>query len=189
MRKSDNIASEMIPIRLIISVAVIAAIAVIIAIGYNNLSITLAENRVENECRTLESELFTMMSSGVTRDVDEINAGEGTKRIHNFDLPDNLIYLAFGVDPDPNNRGILETGLTEDGSAIFYRVGGGSKHVIWLSEEFKFREGDYTNNKWVINGDGQGFIITSEGKTTLVFELVQKNDERYVLIHSNDKID
>jgi hypothetical protein len=83
----------------------------------------------------------------------------------------------------------LETGLTEDGSAIFYRVGGGSKHVIWLSEEFKFREGDYTNNKWVINGDGQGFIITSEGKTTLVFELVQKNDERYVLIHSNDKID
>jgi len=187
MRKSDNIASEMIPIRLIISITVIAAIAVIIAIAYNNLSITLAENQIENDCRTLESKLYTMMSSGVAREVDDINDGEGTKRVHNFDLPGNLIYLAFGVDPDPNNCGILKTGLTEAGSAIFYRVGSGSKHAIWLSEELKFREGNYTDNKWIINGDGQGFIITSGGKTTLVFELVQKNDERYILIQSNDR--
>ena len=175
----------MIPIRLIISITVIAAIAVVIAIAYNNLSITLAENQIENDCRTLESKLYTMMSSGIARDVDDINAGEGTKRIHNFDLPGNLIYLAFGVDPDPNNCGTLKTGLTEDGSVIFYRVGGGSKHAIWLSEGFRFREGNYTSNKWIITGNGQGFIITGGGKTTLIFELVQKNDERYILIHSD----
>ncbi|MCX6667750.1 MAG: hypothetical protein NTV74_05875 [Euryarchaeota archaeon] len=189
MRKSDNIASEMIPIRLIISITVIAAIAVIIAIAYNNLSLTLAENQIENDCRILESELYTMVSSGIARDVDDINAGEGTKRIHAFDLPGNLIYLAFGVDPDPNNCGTLKTGLTEAGSVIFYSVGGGSKHVIWLSDELKFREGNYTDNKWIINGDGQGFIINRGGKTTLVFEFVQKNDERYILIQNNDRIE
>jgi len=189
MRKSDNIASEMIPIRLIISIALISAIVTMILIGYNNLSITLAENHLENECRALESELYTMIGSGVARDVDEVNAGEGTKRIHDFDLPINTIYLAFGVDPDPNNNGFLETGLTEDGSVIFYKIGGGSKHAVWLSEEFRFREGNCTDTKWVINDSGQGFIIISGGKTTLVFELVQKNDEKYILIHSSDKIE
>lgn len=53
MRKMDNIASDMIPIRLIISIAVIAAMVIMISVGYNNLSIVLAKNQVENECRTI----------------------------------------------------------------------------------------------------------------------------------------
>jgi len=190
MRKTDDIASEMIPIRLIISIAVMAAVAAMIAVGYSNLSVTLAENQVENECRNLESKLYTMIGSGIARDANEVNAGEGTKRTHTFDLPDSLTYLAFGVDPDPDNDGALETGLISDGLVIFYKVQGGSKHVVWLSEEkFRFREGNYTNGKWVINGDGQGFIIIGGGKTTMTFELVQKNHERYVLIQGNDNID
>jgi len=69
-------------------------------------------------------------------------------------------------------------------------VQGGSKHVIWLSDELcVFREGEYTGEKWVINGDGQGLILNSGGETTLTFELVEKNHERYILIHGNDNID
>ena len=80
--------------------------------------------------------------------------------------------------------------LTENGSAIFYRVSGGSKHVLWLTQdEYRFREGKYIDGKWVINGDGQGFIITSGGVTTLTFELVQKNHEIYILIQATDTID
>ena len=189
MKNTDEIAAEMLPIRLIISIVVIAAVAAMITIGYINLSIVLAENQVEKECRTLESELYTMMGSGIARDVDEVSSSEGTKRTHAFELPDNLAYLAFGVDPDINNDGVLETGLTCNGSVIFYRVGGGSKHVIWLSEEFKFREGNYTDDKWVIKENGQGLIINGGGKTTLVFEFVQKHDERYILIQKNDLIE
>jgi hypothetical protein len=100
------------------------------------------------------------------------------------------MYLAFGVDPDSDNNGELETGLTENGSAIFYRVSGGSKHVLWLTQdEYRFREGKYIDGKWVINGDGQGYIITSGGSTTLTFELVQKNHEIYILIQATDTID
>ena len=186
MRKMDGFAAEMIPIRFIISIAVISAVMLMVAFGYSNLTVILSENQLENECRILESKLSTMLGSGVARDVDEANAGEGTKRTHMFDLPDSLIYLSFGVDPD--NYESLGTGLTSDGAVIFYRVNGGSKHVIWLPQDFKFREGNYTDDKWVINGDGQGFIITNDGKTTLTFELVEKNHERYILIQANDKI-
>ena len=120
MRESDDFASEMIPIRLLISIAIISAIAIMVTIGYNNLNVIFAENNVENECKSLESELYTMIGSGVARDLDEIDAGDGTKRIHTFNLPSNIVYLSFGVDPDPKNNGVLETGLTCNGSVIFY---------------------------------------------------------------------
>ena len=67
---------------------------------------------------------------------------------------------------------------------------GSNKQVIWFPEEgFKFREGKYVNNKWIINKDEQGFVFSSGGKTTLTFELVEKNHEKYILIHSNDGMD
>jgi hypothetical protein len=67
---------------------------------------------------------------------------------------------------------------------------GGNKQVIWLSEkEFRFREGEFADDKWIINDGEQGFISSNGGKTTLTFELVQKNHEIYILIQGNDGIE
>ena len=191
MRQMDANAVEMIPVRLIISIAIISAIAVMTVFASSSLRTLLAEHQVEQECRLLESTLSTMVGSGVPRDVDEASAAEGTKRVQTFTLPDSLLYLSFGGDPDSLNTGVLKPGLIEDGAAIFYQVEGGSKQVIWLPKEtYKFREGTYVYNKWVINGDGQSYIVHSGGKITLVFERVQKNHVIYILIHganeSND---
>ena len=188
MKKMDDVAADMIPTRLIISIAIIAAITLLIAFGYRSLSISSAENQVEQECRKLESELFSMIASGVARDVGEMNADDGTIRSCSFVLPDSLIYLSFGVDPDPNNDGKLQSGLTLNGTVIFYRVDGGSKKAVWLDEGFKFREGFLIGNKRVINDDGQGYILHNGGKLTIIFELVEKNDDIFILIHGNDNI-
>jgi len=183
----DSSAAEMIPIRLTISIAIVAAIVVMAAIGYNFFSIANAENQIENEFRTLQSSLYSMIGSGVARNVYEINVNEETKRVQTLNLPGNLVYLAFGVDPDPHNNGVLSTGLTENGSMICYQVSGGGKHILWLpGDQMQFREGIFTDDKWVINGDGQGFILTQGGTTVLTFELVQQNSKVYILIHSTD---
>jgi hypothetical protein len=188
MRQMNINAVEMIPVRLIISLVIISAIAVMTVFASSSLRTILAEHQVEQECRLLESTLSTMVGSGVPRDVDEAIAAEGTKRVQTFTLPDSLLYLSFGGDPDSLNTGVLKPGLIEDGAAIFYKVEGGSKQVIWLSKEtYKFREGTYIENKWVINGAGQSYIIHSGGKITLVFERVQKNHVIYILIHGTDE--
>jgi len=188
MRKMNADAVEMIPIRLIISLAIISAIVVMMVFASSSLRILLAEHQVEQECRLLESTLSTMVGSGVPRDVDEASAAEGTKRVQTFTLPDSLLYLSFSGDPDSLNTGVLKPGLIEGGAAIFYQVEGGSKQVIWLPKEtYKFREGTYVDNKWVINGAGQSFIVHSGGKITLVFERVQKNHVIYILIHGTDE--
>jgi len=188
MRRLDNTSADILLIRLIVSLAIIAAIFFMVSFGYNFFEIVFSENQVETECNIIQSKIYTMLSGGVPRDLDEVNAAEGTKRCITFDLPDNLVYLSFGVDPDPDNDGYLKTGLTTDGAVIFYRINGGSKKVIWLDEKFKFREGKYDSGKWIINGNGQGYIITSAGTKTLNFELVEKNHENYVLIQADDGI-
>jgi hypothetical protein len=125
-----------------------------------------------------------MVASGVPRDVDDVNAVDGTKRVQTFTLPDSLVYLSFGGDPDPLNTGVVTLGVVDDGSAIIYRVEGGSKQVIWFPEKtYKFREGAYVSDKWVINGAGRSYVISGGGKTTLVFEYVQKNHVMYILIY------
>jgi len=185
----DCYAAEMIPIRLLISIAVVSAIMLMVFFGFLNLKVALAEKQIENDCRALESKIHTMSSSGVTRDVDEIGAGDGTKRTQNFDLPDSIVFLSFGVDADEDNDGVLETGLTENGAVIYYKVDGGSKKVMWLDEDFRFREGKKDNGRWGINGFGEGFILQNPGESMLSFEFVEKNSKTYILIHSNDGIE
>jgi len=189
MIRNNNFAAEMIPIRLIISIVIISSILLMIGVGFRNYNITSAENHIQLECEALKSKLVTMIESGISRDVDEINSCDGTKRRFTFSLPDNLIYLSFGVDPDINDDGILETGLTANGSVIFYKISGGSKHVYWFEGKYKFREGKYVDDKWIINNDGEGYIIESGGIIMLNFEFVQKNQKTYILIHATDTID
>ena len=49
MRKLDNYAADMIPIRLIISISVVAAIVLIFSIGFINLRVNLAQSSIEND--------------------------------------------------------------------------------------------------------------------------------------------
>jgi len=188
MRKLNSYAADMIPIRLIVSIAIISAIMVMFAFAYTNLRINLSEGSIESDLEYLESSLLNVIASGVTRDVDEVDASDGTKRLISFDVPDNVIYISFGVDPDINNNQVLKSGLFESGNNIFYRVSGGSKKVIWLDSEYKFREGIFSNDKWTINNPSQGYIIRSPGKYDIVFEFVERFNEKYILILENDNI-
>ncbi len=188
----DIDAVEMIPIRMLISIGIIAAISVLLAVGYQNISISIAENQVKNDVTALQSQLYALVASGVPRNVDAIGEGEGTKRTQTFNLPDSLQYLAFGFDPDSDNNGLLEAGeLLEGGAVIVFKVAGGSKQVMWLPKnQIRFREGVYNMafSKWDINTPEQGFLLTSGGKTVIVCELVERSDQRYILIQATDNI-
>ncbi len=130
-----------------------------------------------------------MVGGGAVRDVDDLHAPEGAKRVQTITLPDSLLYLSFGGDPEASNTGVFSSDLIEDGAVIFYRVQGGSKQVIWLPKEtFKFRKGALMDSHWTVDGNGQSLILHSPGTMTLVFERVQKNHKSYILIHNTDDI-
>jgi hypothetical protein len=61
-------------------------------------------------------------------------------------LPERLEYLSFGVDPDPDNNGILNDtppGLvTDNGDVIYYKLMGDGKRLIKLQDPVRIREGE-----------------------------------------------
>ena len=86
----------------------------------------------------------------------------------------NLFTLGLVWIRDSNNDGDLESGLTSNGSCIFYKVEGMSKKVIWLDDDIKFREGKNESGRW---------------KIKLSFELVKDFYDEYVLILAEDDIE
>lgn len=191
IKKLDNKAVDFLPMRIIVSIAIITAITGLTAYGLYSASINNSENQIDQQCKELISSLSSMAARGEPRDNSNINDGIGSIRVKEFNLPNNLLYLSFGVDPDPNNDGKLKTGLTEEGNVIFYRVEGGSKKTIWLDEHIKFREGVYIEifGGWfLIPGliHPTGHIIEEGGTTSITFEYIILNNESYVLIQSDD---
>jgi type II secretory pathway pseudopilin PulG len=190
MRTIDSFAAEMIPIRLLVSIAIVAAVAVLVGIGMGMLRTNLAQQQVEQECSDLLSSLDTMVQSGAPRDLEEGLAAAGTMRVQSLVLPDNLLYISFGGDPDAANTGVLHPLVSEDGSVIVYKVQDGSKQFIWLPRGiYRFREGYLSNHTWTLVGDGESYILNHGGTCTLVFELVEKNHKIYILIYGNNDLE
>ena len=184
----DERGAIFIPMRVLISIVVMAAIVGIAFIGLQNAMKVAAEKQVERECNELISMLSTMVK-GDARDINNPQDMQGSTRTKEFDLPDKLVYIGFGVDPDPDNDGKLSSKLVGNGSCIFYKVEGMSKKVIWLDNDIKFREGKNESGKWKIKYPEQGFVIKDGGKIKLSFELVKDFSDEYVLILAEDNIE
>ena len=177
MEKLNDQAADILPIRLIISISFIAAILLFLGIGLGNIQNILEEQEMQQICSIIQSKLYSLVTSGTPRDIDDPDSKEGSKRIYNIHLPDDLVFLAFGVDPDAMDN------LTEDGCLIVYKLSNGFKKIIWLPGEMRLRAGIYNNGGWILSE--KGFILDKNGVTTLIFELVKKDDIEYVLIYTS----
>lgn len=185
----DRRGIEFIPLRVLISLAVGAGIVAVAYVGLRSALHTAAETQVERECNEVLSHLSTMVASGDARDITDMDMTQGDTRSVVMDIPDEVVFLGFGIDPDPNNDGVLSSGLTANGSCIFFKTEGRGKQVIWDVGNIRFREGKYKNDRWVPNDPPQGFIIQKGGTHHLTFELVQDIDgTTYVLIWAQDEL-
>jgi hypothetical protein len=166
------------------SVVLIAAIVLIVTLAAGSLQVFFAEQSVDQQCHDLLASLGTMVVDGAFRDVNSLSETDGTKRVFTFLLPDSLVYLCIGGDPDPSDTGQFTTTLVCNGAMIVYKIQGGSKHVVWLPREtYHFRLGVFLNHHWMIAEDGQSLLICKGGRVSLVFECVQQYHQHYILVH------
>lgn len=110
-------------------------------------------------------------------------------------LPERLEYLSFGVDPDPDNNGILTDtppGLvTDNGDVIYYKLMGDGKRLIKLQDSVHIREGELVDGRWLsrsVDGLGQAIVLTG-GSQSVTFELVYDRGTTYTLSHLRDNLD
>ncbi|MCD6513072.1 MAG: hypothetical protein J7K61_05680 [Thermoplasmata archaeon] len=169
----DNRGEAFIPIRILISVTMIAAISAVSFIAYENAMKIADEKHVENICQKILSKLEEMKKEGKVRDLNNPREVIGDRREFSFYLPSSVEYVAFGCSPDDADN------IINDGHCIIYKIHGRSKNVIWI-EDFGFRKG-------VIEGDAfkitdSGYIIYGGGKEKFLMELVFNGDGYYAII-------
>ena len=197
MRKNfieNEQAIDTIPLKLIVYLTLIGMILLLAAIGLKNAVPAMDTSIMEQQITRIKPSI-EQMQSGYARDLGDPNAPTGNIRSIEVTLPDSLEYLSFGVDPDPDNNGILTDtppGLvTDNGNVIYYKLTGTGKNIIKLDDRVRLREGVVNDNRWmpnIVDGFHQALVVDGSSQT-LTFELVSDRDMIYTLIHLTDEMD
>lgn len=192
---NNDSASIEIPIRLVVYVILTAAIIAIAAIGITHIWPGMTTDIMEKQIGEIKVSL-TGMQSGGARNLIDPDSPAGNIRTFMISIPEDVDYLAFGADPDPDNDLNLantpEGMLTGRGNVIFYS-GTGGKIRIPLDESIELREGRLEHGRWVINNIGEkqyGTVILEKGNYELTFELVYDpiSKQKYTLVHMTDDL-
>lgn len=182
MRPLDGWGIEMVPIRVVMSLAIIGAILGVWAMGVYVLEPTLASQRLRGECEGIAAELVSLVRGGTPRDLRDPMAGLGTRRVIPMEVPKGCVFVSFGGDPDPDGDGVLDAGVTGTGAVIVFLVQGASKEVVWLlDQDVGFRSGVFDEERFLL-GTGS-LILEKEGRTMLAFELVRDSENMYILVY------
>lgn len=191
----DESGTMEIPLRFVVYVLITGAIIGLAAIGISNLKPVMTVNTMEKQIGAMKVSLDSMQD-GAARNLLDPASAAGNIRTYNVVLPEDVGYLAFGADPDPDNDGNLtntrDDVLTDRGNVIIYSSSAG-KRIIPLNEDIELREGLFENGRWVMNrADGKqyGVVLKGGGKFELTFELVYDpiSKERYMLTHFTDDL-
>lgn len=192
---NDDTASIEIPIRLVVYVILTGAILGIFAIGLSNIWPGMTTNVMEKQIGEIKVSL-TSIQNGGARNLIDADSPAGNIRTIMIKIPEDVDYLAFGADPDPDNDHNLtntpEGMLTGRGNVIYYS-GKSGKIRIPLDEYIELREGRLESTRWVLNEIGgiqYGVVLTGKGNYELAFELVYDpiSKVKYTLVHMTDEL-
>ena len=181
MIRSDTTAAEMIPIRLMISIAVIAAITFLAFTGFQKIQSTSEMDSFEKELRMLKSELSLLYATGEPRDIQNPYASNGTTRVFSFHVPPSVALLSF--ESDSLLLPLHDTTSSESSSAFLYQTTTGHQEVIWCDSPLHFCKGIFVDSRWICSSDKPIFTVAGGGKLDLTFELVSQNETLFILIY------
>lgn len=193
--KDDSGAME-IPLRLVVYVILTGAIVALVIFGLSHVYPGMAANTMEKQLGDIAVSLNTMQNGGVRNLIDPASPA-GNIRTFKLNIPDDIEYISFGADPDPDNDGKLANTapglLTERGNVMFYKSEKSGKTRIPLDETIEIREGVLEDGRWILNnanGRQYGAVIQGNGKYEITFELVYDpiQKERYTLAHLTDNV-
>lgn len=179
------------PLKIIVYLILAGAIIGITTLGLQSIRPESTKNQMEKQLGEMAS-ILGVLRQGAARDLQSEGSQEGNLRTLDIILPDEIEYLAFGIDPDPENDGNLtntpEDAPTDNGDVIYYKLENGGKTRIPLEKTIQTRGGILRNGAWVpnsIRGKQLGVVLTSKGRYRLTFELVYdpSSKETCILTH------
>lgn len=135
---------------------------------------------------------ITSIKHGAARNMPDMHSAGGSMCIIEFSLPDNVRFVGFGVDPDPDANGNLTDSewVVENNSIVYQYKNGVKKRVFLKGETVQFKNGiQDANGRWIsgtslgdVNGHNKGVVLEGPVSGEFIFEMVFDVD-RYMLSH------
>jgi hypothetical protein len=191
---SDTVAADTIPLKLVVYLALLAAILILISQAWSTAVPTIDDAEIRSQIETASLSILSIQR-GYARSAAERYNPEGTMCTLEFSLPVSVRYVSFGVDPDPDCNGNLsDSGWIQENNTIIYQYKNGVKNKVFLEGDpvyFVKGEGDY-EGVWMpsvkqgyyykpIFFEETAVVIESPVSGEFQFEMVLHNGTRYTM--------
>ena len=186
---NDTLGVYTIPLKLVVYLALTGAVMALIAVSWGNIMPFIEGADVDKQITNAALEI-TSVRQGSARDILDQRSADGSMCVVELSLPDNVRYVGFGVDPDPDANGNLTDSkwVIEDNTIVYQYSNGVKKRVFLNGETIQFRNGiQDASGRWVIdtnldvvNGHDVGVILEGPISGEFIIEMVF-DGERYML--------
>ena len=178
---NNSFGSEMIPIRLIITISVITIISVFTVQGFNQYRLVRQEQMFTESLSIVQKNIEAMVRTGQPRDINDIHSSNGTKQVHQFLLPPIITNITFGYNPSISHQ---QQEFYQQNAITFFSQHSGQQ-ILWCDEQYSFIKGVYNNTKktWMPDDSHPMLHISGRGKVQLTFELITDGSSLFVLIY------
>jgi hypothetical protein len=193
---SDTTAADTIPLKLVVYLALLAAVVLLLAQAWSIASPVLQDAEIKAQAESASLSLLSIQG-GYARNSADRYSPEGSMCTLEFSLPASVRYVSFGVDPDPECNGQLnDSEWTLVNNTIVYQHKNGVKKRIFLEgKPVHFVKGernlegiwiplaDQGNNQTHLALEKIGVIIEYPVSGEFSFEMVNLNNVRYTMSH------
>ena len=177
----DTRGVDTIPLKLVVYLALTGAVMVLIAVSWGNIMPFIEGADVDKQITNAALKI-TSIKQGAARDIEDTRSADGSMCVVELSLPDNVRFVGFGVDPDPDANGNLTDSewVVEDNTIVYQYSNGVKKHVFLNGDTIQFRNGvQDASGRWVIdtnldvaNGHDVGVVLDGPISGEFIFEMV-----------------
>ena len=177
----DTRGVDTIPLKLVVYLALTCAVMVLIAVSWGNI-MPFIEGADVDEQITDAALKITSIKQGAARDILDTRSADGSMCVVELSLPDNVRFVGFGVDPDPDANGNLTDSewVVEDNTIVYQYSNGVKKRVFLNGDTIQFQNGiQDASGRWVIdtnldiaNGHDVGVVLEGPISGEFIFEMV-----------------
>ncbi len=184
----DTRGIDTVPLKMVFYLVITGAIIILMAFSWNNLLPIYSGAKDSKQINDAAIEIRSIQN-GYARNLQEVNAPNGSMCDLKFKLED-VSYLAFGVDPDPDlNGNLTDTQWIPENNTIICQYENGVRDRYHIEGDIiNFKKGTQDKNgKWLPDerqkrNKIQGVLIEGPVNGNFVFELVLEN-KKYTLSH------
>ena len=169
---SDTEAADTIPLKLVVYLALLAAVVVLLAQAWSIASPALQDAEIKAQAETASLSLLSIQGGYARNSEDRYNP-EGSMCTLKFSLPPSVRYVSFGVDPDQECNGNLTDSewVIENNTLICQYKNGVKKRVFLEGAPIHFIKGiENSEGIWIPAASQEGDETLDLQNTSVIIE-------------------